>query len=192
MKPKLFLDLDNTTINSIKKIVELYDKDFGKYKNYKPVHWTEINTYEFKELNLINKKIALDYFDDHRFFIDLEYMENAKEVLDKLKDSYEIIFCSLGRRMNLYYKEEWIKKYIPYAKFIGVDLSQGDKSSVDMRGGIFLDDNIKMLDSSNADIKLLYGDYTWNEDKTHNYQRCFNWYEFKKFLENNRMGATRT
>lgn len=47
MKPKLFLDLDNTTINSIKKIVELYDKDFGKYKNYKPVHWTEINTYEF-------------------------------------------------------------------------------------------------------------------------------------------------
>ena len=79
MKPKLFLDLDCTTINSTKKIVELYNKDFWKYKNYKPVHWTEIDTYEFKELNLINKKIALDYFDDHRFFIILNIWKMQKK-----------------------------------------------------------------------------------------------------------------
>lgn len=184
IKYKLIFDFDNTIVNATKKIVELYDTDFWKYKNYKPIHWTEINTYGFKELNLINEKIVLDYFDDHRFFINLEYMENAKEVLDELSSIYEIHICSLGRKMNLHHKNEWIKKNIPYANFIGVDLSLGDKSSVDMSGGIVLDDNIEMLHSTNADIKVIYGDiYPWNENNIYNYPRCYNWYEFKKFLK---------
>lgn len=167
--------------------MELYDKDFWKYKNYKKIHWTEINTYGFKELTLINQNIVLDYFDDHRFFINLEYMENAKEVLDELKDEYEINICSLGRKRNLYLKEEWISKNIPYANFIGVDLSNKDKRSIDMSNGILLDDHINMLDNSNAKVKLLYGDFAWNENIIHNYQKCYNWYEFRKYLYDNHL-----
>jgi 5'(3')-deoxyribonucleotidase len=168
--------------------VELYDKDFWKYKNYKKIHWTEINTYDFKELTLINQNIVLDYFDDHRFFINLEYMENAKEVLDELKDEYEINICSLGRKRNLYLKEEWISKNIPYANFMGVNLDQGNKSNIDMSGGIALDDHIGMLYSNNADIKIIYGDvYNWNKNNIYNYPRCYNWYEFRKYLYNNHL-----
>lgn len=182
-KRKLYLDFDNTIVNATKKIVELYDKDFWKYKNYTPTHWTNINTYSFDELILINKSIILDYFDDHRFFINLEYNENAKEILDELKDEYEINICSIGRKMNLYYKEQWIKKNLPYANFTGVDLIEGNKGNIDMSGGITLDDNIDMLNSSNADIKVIYGDFSWSDNNIYNYPRCFNWYEFKEFLK---------
>lgn len=183
-KRKLYLDFDNTIVNATKKIVELYDKDFWKYKNYTPTHWTNINTYSFDELALINKDIVLDYFDDHRFFINLEYMENAKEILDELKDEYEINICSIGRRMNIYNKKYWVEKNIPYANFIGVDLIKGGKGSIDMSSGIALDDNIDMLHSTNADIKVIYGDILdWNKDNIYNYPRCFNWYEFREFLK---------
>lgn len=184
-KRKLYLDFDNTIVNATKKIVELYDKDFWKYKNYTPTHWININTYSFDELALINKDIVLDYFDDHRFFINLEYMENAKEVLDELKDYYEINICSIGRKMNLYNKKQWIEKNLSYAKFIGIDLKYGNKSSVDMsgNGSVILDDNIDMLYSSNADIKVIYGDFSWSENNIYDYPRCFNWYEFREFLK---------
>ena len=182
---KLIIDFDGTIINATKKIVELYDTDFCKYSNHTPIHWTDINTYEFEELTLINKDIVLDYFDDYRFFIDLEYMENAKEVLDELKDEYEINICSIGRKRNLYFKYEWIKNNIPYANFIGIDLSKGDKSSVDMSDYlVMLDDNIDMLHSANIKHKVIYGDeLSWNVNNIYNYPRCFNWYEFREYLK---------
>lgn len=175
-KQKLFIDFDSTLVSSIEKIVELYNTDFKYYKEYKPIHWTEINTYDFKELTLINKDIALDYFDDHRFFINLKFMDNAKEVLDKLKDKYDIIICSIGRPVNLHYKREWILNNLPYAEFIGVDLKFGNKEAVDMSGGILIDDLATNLTTSNADIKICYGDiYDWNKDW--NGIRKYNWYE---------------
>ncbi len=176
---------EGTIVNSTKKIVDLYNTDFWKYKNYQEIHWTDINSYDFEELTLINQNIVLDYFDDHRFFINLEYMENAKEVLDELKDKYDITICSLGRRKNLFFKDEWISRNIPYANFIGVDLSRRDKSNIDMSNYlVMLDDNIDMLHSSNIKHKVIYGDIlSWNKDNIYNYPRCFNWYEFREFLK---------
>lgn len=184
-KKKLMFDFDNTIINATKKIVELYDKDFCKYKNYRKLHWTNINTYGFEELTLINRDIILNYFDDHRFFINLEYNENAKEILDELKDEYNITICSLGRKRNLFFKSEWIGKNLPYANFIGIELDKEDKSSVDMSDYlVMLDDNIDMLHSSNIKHKVIYGDIlSWNKDNIYNYPRCFNWYEFRDFLK---------
>ena len=184
-KRKLIIDFDGVITNATKKIVELYDTDFCRYKNYNPIHWTNINTYGFEELTLINRDIVLDYFDDHRFFINLEYNENAKEVLDELKDEYEIIICSIGRKRNLYFKHEWIKKNLPYTNFIGVGLSKGDKSCIDMSDClVMLDDNIDMLHSTNIKHKVIYGDVlAWNANNIYNYPRCFNWYEFKNYLE---------
>lgn len=182
-KQKLFLDFDLVIANSIKKIVELYDTDFHLYKDYKKVHWTDINTYGFEELTLINKDIVLDYFDDHRFFQNLEYMDNAKEVIYKLKDRYEIVVCSMGRKMNLLYKKEWIDKNLPFTKFIGIDLNKNSKQSVDMSNGIHIDDNVEMLNSSTAATKIVFGDlYPWNCNNPNMYHRCWNWTEIENLL----------
>ena len=182
-KQKLYLDFDCTVCNSIKKIVELYDLDYQFYKGYRKTHWTDINTYDFEELTLIDKYMLLDLFDDHRFFYQLDYMDNAEEVIDKLKDKYEVIICSLGRKMNLYYKQEWIRNHLPYAKFIGIDLSESNKATVNMDNGIHIDDNVEMLNSSSALTKIIFGDpYSWNIDNPNMYHRCYNWTEIEKML----------
>lgn len=176
--------IENTIVNSVKQICKLYDKDFHLYRNYKKVDWTEINTYNFTELELINKEMVLDYFDDYRFFDDLEFMDNAEEVIKKLSKEYQIIICSIGRKDNLMYKREWIKQHVPYAKFIPIDFSVcSDKSCINMENCIILDDNTDMLDSCNATVKLLFGDeYSWNKENKNNYQRYWNWIEVEKLL----------
>ncbi len=60
-------------------------------------------------------------------------MDNAKEVLDRLKDKFEIVIVSMGVRPNLFGKKIWIKDNLPFAKFIGIDMEKyKNKSCVDM------------------------------------------------------------
>lgn len=100
-------------------------------------------------------------------------MANAKEVLFRLKDKYEIVIVSMGIQPNLFGKEIWIKDNLPFAKFIGIDMDKyKDKSCIDMSGGILIDDEQRYLDNSNANMKVCFGDkYEWNEDW--NGKRCF-------------------
>lgn len=174
--------MDGTATNSIKKIVDLYDEDFHLYKDYKKVHWTDINSWDFKELKLINANIVEDYFCDFRFFQNLELMPWVDKVLNRLKDKYEITMCSIGRPINLKYKKEWLEKYLPFVKFKGVNMDVfDDKSCVDMSGVIFIDDSEKNLMNSNAAEKICFGDiYPWNENWIG--KRCANWLDVEKLL----------
>lgn len=92
-------------------------------------------------------------------------MDNAKEVLNRLKNKYEIMIVSMGVQPNLFGKEIWIKDNLLFAKFIGIDMKKyKDKSSIDMSDGILIDDEQRYLDNSNANIKICFGDeYKWNE-----------------------------
>lgn len=109
-------------------------------------------------------------------------MDNAKEVLNRLKNKYEIMIVSMGAKSNLFGKEIWIKDNLPFAKFIGIDMDKyKDKSCIDMSGGILIDDEQRYLDKSNANVKVCFGDkYEWNEDW--NGKRCFNWTELENYL----------
>jgi 5'(3')-deoxyribonucleotidase len=108
---KIFCDADGTILNSIKRIVDLYTTDFHLYKNFHPIHWTQINTWEMSELTLANRNIILDYFSDIRFFDKkLEFMDNALEILTELSKDHEIIICTLGTPLNLKYKKEYFEK----------------------------------------------------------------------------------
>lgn len=162
----IFIDLDCTTINTIKCITEMYDKDYFYYSDYEKVPWTEVNTWDFAELKAAKPEYINLYFNQPRFFNCVEMFLNAKESIDTLSDHFNIIFVSHGYSPNLRLKEKYIRKHFPYAKFIGVNLkTHSDKSCVDMKGGIFIDDSSKNLTASNADIKICFGkEYPWNED----------------------------
>lgn len=179
---KLFIDYDNTIVNSIKTITNLYNEDYKYYPDYKCIHWTNINTYNFTECKCATTKDLLKYFTQPRFFEKAEFMDNAKEVLNRLKDKFEIIIVSMGFQPNLFGKEIWIKDNLPFAKFVGVDMEEyKDKSYVDMSDGILIDDEKRYLDSSNVDEKICFGDvYEWNEKWTG--KRCYNWFEVEKYL----------
>ena len=106
-------------------------------------------------------------------------MDNAKEVLDRLKDKFEIVIVSMGVHPNLFGKKIWIKDNISFAKFIGIDMEKyKDKSYIDMSDGILIDDEQRYLDSSNANMKICFGD----EYENWKGKRCFNWTELENYL----------
>ena len=110
-------------------------------------------------------------------------MDWAKETLDELKDTYDITIVSSGYSPNLKGKETWIQENLPYCKFIGVNLKKyKDKAHVDMSDGIFIDDSMHNLATSNALVNVCFGDeYEWNKDW--NGFRCNNWNDVKNLLK---------
>lgn len=182
-KKKIYIDFDSTIVNSIKAIVSLYNEDFKYYKNFSFVHWTDINTWDFLECNCAKTDYINTYFNQQRFFDRLEYMDNAKEVLDRLKDDYKIIVVSICSYPNLIAKEKWINKNMPYAKFKGIRLGKyNNKSHIDMSKSMLIDDRERMLTSSNAKYKICFGDeYMWNENWSG--KRCYNWKEVESYIK---------
>ena len=190
-KHKLFIDYDNSITNSTKAIVDLYNEDFKYYKKYEYVHWTDIRSWDFLECNCAKPEYINTYFNQQRFFDRVEFMDNAEEVLKRLSKRYEIIIVSLGFSPNLRAKEYWIKEHIPYVKFIGVNMKKyKNKNHIDMSDGLlYIDDKSSNL-NTNAKHQVCFGDiYDWNENWKGN--RCFNWYEVEKYLEELEKGVSK-
>ena len=122
----IYLDYDCTLVNTIEAIASLYNEDFKYYKKFKPIDWTEVNTWDFTECNCASADYINTYFNQQRFFDRLEFMDNAEEVVNRLKDKYKIVVVSMGYSPNLLGKNIWIKKHMPYAEFIGVNFKEYD------------------------------------------------------------------
>ena len=172
----LYVDFDGVIVDSIKAICDLYNEDFSYYSDFKPVDPNDVLTYDFSECNCASKEIIDWYFNTPRFFEKLEFMPSAYDYLKSLSTDFRIVIVSHGFSPNLRAKEKWINKYLPFAELYGVNLKDfQDKSCVDMSGGIFIDDKISNLDSSNAAFKLVFGKrYPWNDDNS-NYIRVWDW-----------------
>ncbi len=183
MVSTLYVDFDCVIVNTIKKIVDLYNDDHGYCKDFIPVDWTTINSWKFEELFLEPYSVIDRYFSQPRFFRDLEWMDNAEEVLQRLSEKYEIKVVSIGTRENLVGKQLWLLKNMPYARFIPVLFGEEeiDKSEIDMSDGILFDDRVANLINSNAKTKVCFGDiYSWN--RNWDGIRCANWHDVEKFL----------
>lgn len=192
-KRKLYLDMDQTCINSIKRVVELYNQDFANHQNFVPARWCYVNQWDFKdECKLISKQQSDAYFEDERFFDDkLEFMDNGEELIRELSKEFDIHIVSMGTKRNAELKSIWIKQHMPYVKeFIGVDMSvYKDKSHIIMGDdSIFIDDVYNNLVSADCCLSILYGDcYEWNsknEERGNHakFRRCWNWNECFEFL----------
>lgn len=182
-KAKLYIDMDNTIINSVKAICDMYNEDYQYYPNYKYIHWTDIHTYDFKECTCAKTKALKKYFTYGRFFNCVNFMDNAHGVLYRLQKKYQIAIVSIGTAANLRAKKIWIKDRLAFADFIGVNVDEyADKSHIDMSDGILIDDDARYLESSNTSTKICFGDvYEWNESWTG--KRCCNWIELEEYLK---------
>lgn len=179
-KRKLYVDYDGCIVNSIKAICEMYDDDYWLSKGYKRVDWSEIESWNFDELALADKEVIDGYFNEERFFNRVEFMPWADFILRRLSSYYQIIVVSMGNTENLRLKELWCKTKLPYVDFIGVCFDDySDKSHIDMKDAVFIDDVTQNLNTSNAIKKVCFGDkYKWNEDWDG--IRCANWFDVWK------------
>ena len=190
-KPTLFCDLDCCVLETVKVVCDLYDSDFHDKPGYKKVDWTKIDSWDFLELSLATKEVIDGYFNQQRFFDRVEMIDGAKEAIDYLSNFYNIVFVSHGEDLNLHLKEKYVNEHFPYARFIGVKLSENhDKSCVDMSGksNVFIDDMPKNILGSNADIRICFGkDYEWNKDfesdLDNGIYRLYNWKSVLRLLK---------
>lgn len=182
-KPVIYVDFDGVIVDTIGAICALYNSDFAHYKKFKPVHPNQIQTYEFSECTCASKETIDWYFNTPRFFKKLRKMMGAYLALSSLSNDYQIVVVSHGYSPNLQAKEQWIKKHLSFVDFCGVNLKEyQDKSCVDMSGGIFIDDKLSNLDTSNAKEKIVFGkEYPWNTGNT-KYTRVMNWMDALKYI----------
>lgn len=170
--------MDGVIINTIAAITDLYNEDFSYYSDFKYINWSDISSWDFTECSLADREYINAYFNQPRFFKHVEFMDNAEEIIPLLAQKYDIFIVSHGFSPNLRQKRVWIEQHMPYVKeFIGVNLKEhSDKACVDMRGGIFIDDTARNLETSSADVKICFGDeYQWNTGWKG--IRCGNWYD---------------
>ena len=183
-RPKLFLDFDNTIVDTIAAVVSLYNEDYVNHDGFVAINPKDVTSWEFTECNLATYEEIDRYFGDKRFFQRVKLYPSAGQVIRSLSHRYDITIVSHGYASNLRLKEEWVKDKLfkeifdnsCNAEFIGVDWeTHNDKSHVDMSNSIFVDDSIRNLETSSAKYKILYGEYMdWNNTNIE-FIRCKNW-----------------
>lgn len=147
---KIFCDFDDTLVRSSKKVVEIINSDFGTSKTE-----DDVKDWGYKSIyHGMNKQIIDKIFADERFFINLEFFDGALEFLS----NRDVEFCTLGTKENLKRKYNFLKENFP-SGFSYSGLEHGDKSSIDMSGGIQIDDKVSYLENTNASVKILFRNY---------------------------------
>lgn len=160
----IYLDYDCTMVDSIKAVLNQLNE------RYNTAYITsDCTTWNFNNLfpDLTECEL-LEIFDSERFFEDVELYEGMWEFINRNHDKITIVTCGLA--MNLYRKEQWIRKFFPNIKFIGIDSVVMDKSSVKMgKNSMHIDDNQDNLRSTDAEYKVMFvnvKDANWNDKWT--------------------------
>lgn len=176
---KLFIDFDNTIANSSEVIVDMLNEHFDKNENFE-----KLRKYDFSDLFP-----ECSYWDIEKFFNSDEMFERLKifpnmiETVDAFKDFFdEISIVTIGTKDNLENKKRFLKENNLELTFYGIENNgRSDKSSVNMHNGVFIDDHIGCLHSSNAKIKILMKNVEngeWNKvEPNDDIYVVNNWYE---------------
>lgn len=178
-KRKLFVDFDSTVVDSIKAYCDTYsDLSFLDERFKMPDH-TKVQRWDLKdECSLCDDPQKI--FSNELFFKNLKKFDDVDEVLQELKTEFDITIVSIGTYQNISHKARYVEKHFPYinnAILLCMHDVVMDKSIIDMSGGIFIDDHVKNLVSSNAKDKICYVNDAdtkpWNKDWNGYY--CFSW-----------------
>lgn len=169
-KQTIFFDFDLTIINSAKAYCLTYNELFQNHPDFVPADYTQCHDYDLRKIAPLSQDIYY-IFGHEKFFKYCEFINsNTKKVLKELSEEYNIKICTIGNPTNIAHKILWIAENLPFIKFIIplVDNSRNnitkmDKSCINMKNGIIIDDHIDNLKSSNASKKICFGDYGWNK-----------------------------
>jgi len=166
MKQKLFLDFDGTIVDTASAIIELYEEDFKDHKDFFMPEIKIHKKWNFTDIcPLLTQKTVFSYFGSERLFEKLDFFNNNKFESDmfyisKLNLIFDLYIITLGSQENISLKSKFISNNIPGIKTIYLFQDEHctpDKSVINMQNSIFVDDNLKNLESSNASEKIIFG-----------------------------------
>lgn len=189
IKYDMVFDLDETILQSVKTIINLYNKKHNKeieidYSeldwNFKPYAKTE------EEINdMLKLFIHKDFYDNDNILV----FPHIIDIINNLcSQGYKIAICSKQceeRRLNTI---AWGEKFLPNVEFIFVKDFK-DKGQAIGKTKIFFDDRIDSLESmkENAQLCVCVGNYKWNKEWNGVRQNPFEWnnilYNYSHILE---------
>ena len=183
-KQNLFLDMDNTIINTNRMYCETYNLLYFNHPDFVPADWTKVRKWDYTDVcPLVDNK--MDIFEEEYFFWSWEFLnDNTYDVLKELKSKYKITIVTIGTPKNVALKAKYIEYELPFIDDYVLLVNKGckmNKSVVNMDNAIFLDDMPSNLASTNAKRKILVGKiFPWNNNWTN--EHCLNWTEIRERL----------
>ncbi len=158
---RLVLDFDNTIVNTTKAFVDTYNLVYGRKYLDPAVHvpqWEEVHRYDFTdEIPTLLPHIKGAIFSNPRLYSVLEFYPNAKDIINRLSEDFDVEIVSICSIDTVGRKCEFIKKHLPNCKFQPVLFTDfPDKSHINMEGRVFVDDHEGNLTTSNALHKICY------------------------------------
>lgn len=158
----VYVDFDNTIVESNQKVIEILNDKYGLNKNE-----DDLEDYGYTSIAPITEEEKLGIFEGDEFFSNLKFKSDFLKVLNKYNGKVKFIITTKGTAENLKKKEQWVKENIPgNVSFVGITNNSLSKKQVDMTNGIQIDDCTAALDT-NADIKILYKDnhnFNWQSN----------------------------
>ena len=156
---KLVLDFDNSIVNTTKAMIRSmnpYIKDVTQKVPEDKVAYCWSFADIFPETHLRYVDIL---FNSKQLFDNMTLFPNVYNVLKDLHEKgVEIYICTIGSYKNIKLKLDWLHEHLPFVDVIPIAQNNivMNKAIINMTDCVFVDDNCNCLNSSNADVKILY------------------------------------
>ena len=151
---RIYLDVDGVLFHSCEAICKLIN--LSKHTNFNGTfQGRDILSWNFKEfgLDFIDTEIE-QLFSIQEFFCLVDYIDGAYEFLKR--HAKDITIVTKGTKENIWYKSVFFENLnIPIC---GLPLSCS-KNTINMDGGLLIDDSTKNLKESNATYKIQFLEY---------------------------------
>lgn len=155
-KINLYIDIDNTIINTAETYIERYCRDNGIKKDF-----YDLKDWGFRSIDRnIDVKEFLRYIETEEFFNEIQFYDDFLRFYVRNGDKFNFIFITIGTKKNLELKKNFILRSLPTiqnVKYIGIE-NNHNKNIIDMSNGIQIDDKYENL-NTNAQLKILQKNY---------------------------------
>ena len=164
---KIYLDVDGVIFHSCQAICDILNGIYGTN-----VKGSDILSWNFKEFDkeFIDEDIE-ELFGNQRFFEIVKWIKGAFEFIRIYKD--KIIIVTKGTKDNIYYK-------LTVFESLGLDVPiislpfTCSKGSIDMIGGLHIDDCTNNLIESNATYKIQFLEYNDGKNNIREWTKDWN------------------
>ena len=186
---KIFLDCDDTIINSSECIIDLLNRKNGTNKTIR-----DLKDFNYRSIDkTLTDKDVIKLFESDEFWDSVNYNNEFLSAKDFIDSNFDVTVVTCGTELNLKKKANKLNSlgYGTGNNFVGVlieDNSNLCKKSIDMHLGIQIDDNMSSIENTNAAVKILFqnnNNFTWNRPKPNidNLYIAQTWKEICQILE---------
>lgn len=164
MKYEIFMDLDDTTVNFSKVVIDRYNRDFNEnfdYRDNKSYWWKDVPNHSMKYFkNLLLQPLL--------FFEAEPFKDAVKYIRELIVEGYRVNIVTKPEFLSQYSMNEKIYSILKWLPMIDIENEVyfcGDKSRLAAPGRILVDDNIEHLKAweKNGGIAIAYNQ-GWNQE----------------------------